>query len=138
MGYTLRQKICLKGDDLKNFEQTDIVLLKNEVAIVWTEDGVRFKVGDGDTPFKKLKYTDSYIRKEIKDLDSKYEESISIVNTNCDAAINLAINSYEFVSSIQEDYKKLEKELKKSILRMKLAWCGLLVCVVFNTMVMTW
>lgn len=145
----IREKICLKGGNVKDFEKTNIVLLKNEVVVVWTKNGPRFKVGDGETPFKKLKYTDSNIRKEmhddfsflnasIKDLDSKYEELISLINTNCDAATNLSIINCERVSSLQEDYKELEKELKKSILRMKLAWCGLLVYAVFNTMVMTW
>lgn len=55
----ISSRIKLRADTLTNWSSSDIVLLENELCLVYCEnDVIRFKVGDGESTFAQLKYTD--------------------------------------------------------------------------------
>lgn len=65
---TLNTRIKLRNDTLASFTSANPVLLKGEVAVVETTDeGLRFKVGDGVTAFNSLHFYDE---------DSDYKKHI--------------------------------------------------------------
>lgn len=66
----INARVQTRRDTLANWENENPVLLNGETVIVDTDDGLRRKVGDGQTPFADLIYDDELFYSEIEKVGS--------------------------------------------------------------------
>lgn len=71
MASSINTRISFRTDTLENWNQQNPVLLKNELVVVNCGTSTRFKVGDGTTKFKQLKFVDEdYIKTKLVEATS--------------------------------------------------------------------
>lgn len=81
MANSITTKISFRSDTLENWNQKNPILIKNELVVVDCGAQTRFKIGDGTSNFKDLKYLD-----EEKISTKSLEVGSAIAGTNSLAA----------------------------------------------------
>lgn len=77
MANSITTKISFRSDTLENWNQKNPILIKNELVVVDCGAQTRFKIGDGTSKFKNLKYLD-----EEKISTGSLEVGSAIAGTN--------------------------------------------------------